>query len=160
MPTSRAQVYGLEPILLCPALLAASADALIVPVARFTTLLSDNVVRGATLGSAAMLALIFLRALVDPTYHRAVAEANRQMQGDPPRVFRWIPWLDPDWGLFGAFFGGGYLAPLRAVLLAEFLLALITSGFERSGPALWLAAVAAGIAVMISLTQLKDHFPP
>jgi hypothetical protein len=141
------------------AMLVASIDALIVPIGDFTRFLGEDVLRGVMVGSACLLALLFLRALTDPACHRAVGEANREMRGQSPFSWRLLPFFDPNWGVFGSRMGRGFLVLVRTLLFIEFVLALVLDGSGRPGEPLLLTATAFGLAIMLSLLQLKEQFP-
>ena len=142
------------------ALAVVSVDALTFPVARLTHLLTDGVLRVVIVISAGFLATLFLRALFDPACHRAVNAANKELKGDRPLKLRWALIFDRTWGLFGSRMGGGYLKLIRPILLAEFVLGLLTNGSGESGLPLLLAAAGFGTAIMLTIIQLKDHYSP
>lgn len=81
------------------------------------------------------------------------------MRGEGPFKWRWIPLLDPTWGVLGSRFGGGYLTMLRLAMLLEFVVGLIVQDWGRPQPAL-IAAAGFAITVMLSIAQLKEHYPP
>jgi hypothetical protein len=153
----RIQTYAVEPYFYWPALIAALLDAMLFPVAQFTNLIAERLVLGGVTGSASVLLLLFVRVLLDTRVRRAVAEANEEMQKSGQL---WIPLRDPEWGVFGAAWGGGHLAGLRLVLLGEFLLALVLAG--RGGPLptpLLLALAGFGVTVLLTLSQMKRRLP-
>jgi hypothetical protein len=99
---------------------------------------------------------------LDPASHHAIKAANREMQRNESVGFRLISLFDEEWGLFGTKCGNGYLLALRCVLFVEFLIALVATPTIRSlyGAApLILAALGFAISILLSLDQLKDHYP-
>jgi hypothetical protein len=82
---------AVERILRWLALVAVSVDAVIVPVARLTPLLTEASVLMLTIASAGILAALFIKALFEPACRRAVDATNKEMQGDKPFQLRWIP---------------------------------------------------------------------
>ncbi|MDP2260026.1 MAG: hypothetical protein Q8J89_09955 [Caulobacter sp.] len=154
----RARLYGLGRPLALMALLVAAADAILFPIALFTDALSDDRLQRALYASAFTLAVVFLRAVLDPAVQRAVLAANHGLQEGQPFKPRWISPMDPTWGAFGSRMGQGVLPWLRLVLLGEFALGLILLGTSRTPPPVLLAAVGLGLCILLSMTQLKDHY--
>ena len=139
-------------------LATASVDAIVAPVARVSHLFSEVVLSALAWMSAGVLAFVFLRILFDRACHRAVNAANAELNGNNPFAFRRVSLGDPTWGLFGSRVGGGYLAVLRVALFAEFVLLLIAEGYGRP-QSLLIASAAFGIVTLLTIAQLKDHYP-
>jgi hypothetical protein len=139
-------------------LVVASVDAVVAPTARVSHLFTDVVLSALAWVSAGVLAILFLRILFDRECHRAVNAANAELNGNNPFAWRWISLRDPTWGLFGSRAGGGYLAKLRVVLIVEFVLLVIAEGWGRPQPLL-IASAAFGIVTLLTIAQLKDHYP-
>lgn len=115
------------------------------------------------IASAAVLGALFLVALCDTDVRFAVDAANADMKGGKgsDRYFRRpsISLLDPVWGLFGSRFGGGVLMIVRIAAIAVFLLMLLTGGKNPTHPALLIAGSSFGITALLSMIQLKAHYP-
>jgi hypothetical protein len=155
------QVSASERLVRRLALAVAAVDGLVIPMARLTHFFGPAVLRAVTIGSAGLLALLFVQMLFDPATHRAVNEANRELQGDQLFSWRWRrPIFDPTWGVFGSRLGLGYLTLVRTALLAEFVVCVVVSAMPgNSGSPPLLAAAAFGITIVLTLGQLKDHAP-
>src|SRR5437868_12296671 len=74
---------------------------------------------------ASVALVLFVRILLDPRCHKAIAAANREMHGDQPFRSKWPQLDDPQWGLFGNRAGDRLLLSVRALLLCEFGIALL-----------------------------------
>ncbi|CAN5322235.1 hypothetical protein BH10PSE3_BH10PSE3_33000 [soil metagenome] len=116
-----------------------------------------------TIASATVLGVLFLAVLFDIDVRFAVNAANVDMKGGDggDRYFRWpsISLLDPAWGLFGSRFGSGPLMIIRVASFADFLLLLLVNGEGPTHPALLIAGSSFGITVLLSMIQLKAHYP-
>jgi hypothetical protein len=140
------------------ALVLAAACAALIALSPFVDLVSDALVRPATYVAAAVAAVLFLRMLFDPKCHRGINAAKREMRGDRPFGFRWISFSDPQWGLFGSRAGEPALLWVRAVLMGEFILAMLLSGKEGSD-ILLLAFAAFFVAMMLSIIHVGMTTP-
>lgn len=153
----RARLYGLGRPLALMALLVATTDAILFPMALFTDALSDDLLQRALYASAFALAVVFLRVVFDPAVQRAVMAANLELQQGQPFKPRWISPMDPTWGAFGRRMGHGVLPWLRLVLLGEFIVGLILLGASRTPPPVLLAGAGLGLSILLTMSQLKDH---
>jgi hypothetical protein len=153
----RARLYGLGRPLALMALLVATADAILFPMALFMDALSDDLLQRALYASAFALAIVFLRVMLDPAVQRAVMAANHELQEGKPFKPRWISPMDRTWGAFGSRMGQGVLPWLRLVLLGEFALGLILLGTSRTPPPVLLAGAGLGLCILLTMSQLKDQ---
>jgi hypothetical protein len=154
----RGRLYGLGRPLALMALLVVAADAILFPLALFTDALSDDQLQRALYASAFALAVVFLRVMFDPGIQRAVMAANLELQQGQPFKPRWISPMDATWGAFGSRMGHGVLPWLRLVMLGEFVLGLVLLGSGRTQPPVLLAGAGFGLCILLSLSQLKDHY--
>ncbi len=132
------------------ALLVATADAILFPMALFTDALSDDLLQRAVWASAFALAVVFLRVVFDPAVQRALGREWQTTFPVQPVRFSWSGLLDPKWG-------GGVLPVLRLVLLGEFVIGTFLAGGGRTPPPVLLAFAGLGLCILLSLSQLKDH---
>jgi hypothetical protein len=145
------------------ALAIAVLGGLLALVVRFGSIIDPATSRAFVVVVASALGLLFLVALFDKDVRYAVDCANRDMKGGSgdDRYFRRPPisLLDPVWGLFGSRLGGTPLRTVRVILIAEFLLMLLVNGRAPTHPALLIAGSAFGITLLLSMIQLKAHYP-
>ena len=142
-----------------PALFVAASGAFVVVISPFSERIRSDFVFPLTLVAAATTIFLFLRILFDAQCRRGIDAANAEIRGDR----QWpsaspIKMSDPEWGLFGARTGTRALRVLRAVLLFEFVVALILStrdGFDL----LLLAGASFAVAVALSLTYIGLNTP-
>lgn len=152
----------LKTTLALAAFVAAAVCGIAAVLARFSDAISEGAFHVIAYATASVAALLFVSMLFDPASHFAINAANREMQGDQPFKFRFISLFDEEWGLFGAKGGNRFLLALRCVLFVEFLVALVTTPRTQSlyGAApLILAALGFAISILLSLDQLKNHYP-
>ena len=133
-----------------PALLVASVAGAILAISASFELARAVLVRPATIVTAGVAFVLFLRMLFDPQCHRGIDAANKEIQGDQPFRFRWIRPLDPQWGLFGSRTGMRSLQAVRAVILFEFITTLFLAG-KNETDLLLLAVSAFAVVIMLSV---------
>lgn len=145
------------------ALGVAAFGGVVAIVIRFTNFIEPALYASVTVASATVLGLLFLATLFDADVRFAVNAANADMKGGngSDRYFRWPSrsLLDPVWGLFGSRFGSGPLMIIRVASFANFLLMLLVNGEGPTHPALPIAGSSFGITVLLSIFQLKTHYP-
>lgn len=108
--------------------------------------------------AAAVAVLLFLRMLFDPRCHRGIKAAHHAMMGDHGVPFRFIPILDPQWGIFGSRAGSPLLLTIRAALLIEAIAVMLLS---REVPTLpFLAFSSFGVVMMLSLLHVAGTSKP
>lgn len=151
------KIYGVEAGLAVLALVMATIVAVVFPLTVLTDLIPTHWAAGFTAAAGGLAALLFVRLMFSPDFHYAISRANAEMLEDRAMFFFLIRLNDPDWGLFGAKMGQGYIVPLRLVLMAEFLLVFLVPsdrpalGFMFfSGNVLWILLVQA---------QMRNHYP-
>jgi hypothetical protein len=145
-------------VLYLPALALASLCAIVVAISPFAEPAREVLVRPLTWVAAAVAALLFLRMLLDPQWHRGIWAANRELQGDRPFRLRGPKLTDPQWGLFGSRGGTRPLLLVRAVLFLEFIAALVSSGVGKPD-VLFLASAGFAVAIMLSLIHIGLNMP-
>jgi hypothetical protein len=145
------------------ALGVAALGGVVALVIRFTNFVEPAFYAPLTVVLATVLGLLFLVMLFDTDVRFAVNAANADMKGGngSDRYFRWpsISLLDPVWGLFGSRLGSGPLTIIRIASFAGFLLMVLVNGAGPPHPALAIAGCSFGITVLLSMFQLKTHYP-
>lgn len=141
-------------------LVLAGVDGAAALLARFGALIPDPALRPLAFLSVVFLVFVFGRMLLDRQTHRSVRAANRDMRGDRTNPLRPPGLLDPTWGLFGERAGPPVLAFVRLFLAASFVLTLLADAHgPRPGIPLQLAFTGFFIAILLTMLQLRDHYP-
>jgi hypothetical protein len=136
------------------ALLAAAIGAAIVAFSLFFEPLRDILVRPLTLMTAAVVIVLFLRALFDARVRKGIDAVNIELRGGKPWPGRILPRpFDLEWGLFGSRMGDRPLQVIRVVCFAEFILALVFSRHDRPD-LLLLAAASFGVTIMLTIIHV------
>jgi hypothetical protein len=137
-----------------PALVVAALGAALVPFSLLVHPLRAVFVYPMTLVAAALIICLFLRMLFDPRCRRGIETANAELRGGRPwPSARRVKFSDPEWGLFGTRYGARPLQVLRAVLLLEFIVALVLTGGDRTD-LLLLTAASFTITIMLSIIHV------
>lgn len=141
---------------LCFAALAATIAAACIILPPIQPLLYP-----ATIATAAVAALLFLRILLSPTYRQGISAANTEMRGSHPWPGKRKRYADPDWGIFGARTGSPPLLWLRVLLLSGLVLTILFQNrIGRDIVLLWAAAtfIALELSLMhMALSQPRDR---
>jgi hypothetical protein len=137
-----------------PAWVVAALGAALVPLSVFIRSLRVALVYPMTLVAAAVTTALFLRMLFDARCRRGINAANAELRGDRPwpNMHR-VKFSDPEWGLFGTRSGNRSLQVLRALLLFEFIVALVLTGRDRTD-LLLLAAASFAVTMMLSIIHV------
>lgn len=104
-----------------------------------------------TILSVILVAWLFIVMMADRDLRRGVAKANIDLQDDQTLKFPFSSFLHRTWGLFGSRMGGIWLAWVRLVTMAEFLVSLV---FTRHDKPIVLLLSAATFAITICLTVM------
>ena len=112
-----------------------------------------------TLVAAGCLLLLFFRVLFDPACRSGINAANKELQGNQPFRLRWTGPFNRDWGLFGSRMGDRPLQIVRAILLVEFILALVLTSHDRPD-LLLLSATSFAIAIILTILHVGLNAQP
>ena len=141
-----------------PAMAMAGWCAILVFASPLVPMVRTSLVRPSFYLAAAVGALLFLRMLFDPKCRRGIMAANSEMRGSQTGR-SWAPsFFDPGWGLFGSRLGSRALLGLRAILLVEFGLTIIT-GDGRPTDVPLLAFTGLMIVMLLGLIHLGVSTP-
>ena len=134
-----------------PAMTIAVLSAIVVALCPFVPAVRTSLVKPAIYIAAAVGSVLFLRMLFDPKCRRGMFAAKTEMFDGGPWYRR--SFFDPEWGLFGSRLGSPTLLKLRAVVLAELVLAVV---LNRHGPpdVAMLAFAALMIVQLLGVIQL------
>jgi len=136
-----------------PAFTVAAVCAVVIAVSAFVPLIHGGLVEPLTYVAGVVAIMLFVRLVLDPKIRRGIDAANIEMRGGRPWPGMNRAFFDRDWGLFGSRLGSRPLLALRAILLVEFVLAMMLSG-RKGSDLLALSFVALMIAMLLGLMRV------